>query len=324
MPRPTPSPSARRSFHSHMWLVGLLGVAVGLILLVYAPNMRGISSSMLFFALFHLIGAAIIGLSTYLSWVQPWQARRLAARLLSDEIRFTSSPRWVNGQGVSSLASMATALAVEIAYPGFWPLTFILLLLGSLFAYGSHVVRRFQSTHANVLPAIRFPEPCEHVLDLGCGTGRVTLALARAGIGVNIVAYEDGHSGDEAVRTAMLANNLKLAGIEQHVEQQVGSLAVLPFPDASFDLVVSANVLDHRGGDRLTLLGEVRRVLRPGGQLLLIVRVPGTAMLGAINVFALLLTTRTTWKRLAAEARFQAADEGEINHAWFLVLRRPA
>lgn len=323
MLRSTLPPNTSRFLHSHMRLVGILGVIAGLVLLVHAPNMRGISSSIFLFALFHLIGAAIIGLSAYLSWIQPWRARRLAIRLRSDEIRFTSSLRWINGQGVASLASMAMAIAVEISNPDFWSLAFSLMLLSTLFAYGSHVVRRFQNTDANVLPAVQFPSPCETVLDLGCGTGRTTLALVRAGVGANIVAYEDGRPINEAIRKAMLTSNLKLADIEQRVEQREGSLAALPFPDASFDLVVCANVLDHRGGDRVAILSEVRRVLRPGGQLLLIVRVPGMAMYGAINLLGLLLTRRATWKAWVTEAGFQTTDEGEINHAWFLALRRP-
>jgi SAM-dependent methyltransferase len=51
---------------------------------------------------------------------------------------------------------------------------------------------------------------------------------------------------------------------------QQGSVLELPFPDASFDLLASIGCLHHTG-DLFGAIQEVRRVLRPGGQLVLMV-----------------------------------------------------
>ena len=58
-----------------------------------------------------------------------------------------------------------------------------------------------------------------------------------------------------------------------HVALQVGVAEALPFADASFDLVILDNVLEHVQ-DRGRSLDEIRRVLRPGGILYLVTPKP--------------------------------------------------
>lgn len=93
------------------------------------------------------------------------------------------------------------------------------------------------------------------VLDAGCGTGGNSAYLKRYGAvtGVDFAA--------EALRFARQRPGLRLAR---------ASVEALPFADASFDLVLSNDVLCHLGvaSDR-TALREFRRVLRPGGVLYL-------------------------------------------------------
>src|SRR5438094_7326726 len=96
---------------------------------------------------------------------------------------------------------------------------------------------------ANPMPALEEPFVREAVgdarglraLDLGCGTGRHALWLAAAGAEVTAVDFSD----------CMLAEGRRKPGSEA-VRFVVHDLhQPLPFPDATFDLVVSGLVLEH-------------------------------------------------------------------------------
>ena len=93
-------------------------------------------------------------------------------------------------------------------------------------------------------------------LDLGCGVGRHALLLAEHGLEVE--AIDGSAAGLEILRETAAARGLSL-GLRQ------GSADTLPFPDASFDFVLSWNVIYHGTlGDVGHRLGEIWRVLKPG------------------------------------------------------------
>jgi len=94
------------------------------------------------------------------------------------------------------------------------------------------------------------------ILDAGCGTGGL-LANVRTEawkVGVEI--------STEGIRLAR----------RRGIRLVRGSVSALPFADASFDAVVSIDVLCHSGVEERQAVEEAARVLRPGG--LLIVQVP--------------------------------------------------
>ncbi len=93
------------------------------------------------------------------------------------------------------------------------------------------------------------------VLDVGIGSGRASLPLARAGMRVTGV--------DSSV--AMLDQARQQAG-ETPIELLEGDLADLDFPDARFDSVMSINVLVHFPHWR-EVLAEWTRVVREGGRI---------------------------------------------------------
>ncbi len=96
------------------------------------------------------------------------------------------------------------------------------------------------------------------VLDLGCGTGRHTLALVQAGAYVTAV--------DQSPEMMALARR-KLTG--HSIQWLLHSLpAPLPLPDEVYSLVVAGLVIEHVA-DLPALLTEVVRVLAPGGRLVL-------------------------------------------------------
>jgi SAM-dependent methyltransferase len=112
------------------------------------------------------------------------------------------------------------------------------------------------------------------VLDVGCGEGYFTAQLAQAGaiaLGVDV--------SQEALRRAR----------SRHAQLQLQAIsagAPWPLEDASFDLVWAGEVIEHVA-DTASWLSEVRRVLRPRGELLL-----STPAHGRLVLLALALSGR--------------------------------
>ncbi len=102
--------------------------------------------------------------------------------------------------------------------------------------------------------------PAQRVLDVGCGSGTLTLALKRFEPLANVTGVDGDPSILELARRKTATVNLIVDWVEGRVD-------ALPFPDASFDCVVSSLVFHHL--DRPTkaaALREIRRVLVPGGK----------------------------------------------------------
>lgn len=105
--------------------------------------------------------------------------------------------------------------------------------------------------------------PGDLVLDAGAGFGRHAFALAKHGCRVVALDYSaDEVAGTWATMTAMV----EAAEIEpaNSVGVVQGDATRLPFPDATFDRVITSEVLEHIPNDT-GALDEFARVLRPGG-----------------------------------------------------------
>lgn len=101
-------------------------------------------------------------------------------------------------------------------------------------------------------------QPGATVLDVGCGTGNLTLQ-AKAASGENGALY-----GIDAARW-------KAAQQQRDVHFQIGVIEALQFPDATFDVVLSSLMFHHLPDDlKRSGLAEIYRVLKPGGQLLIV------------------------------------------------------
>jgi SAM-dependent methyltransferase len=101
------------------------------------------------------------------------------------------------------------------------------------------------------------------VLDLGCGAGRHAFEVLRRG--ADVVAL-DRDAGELEQVGGMFAAMLEAGEAPQGACAQVvrGDATAMPFPDASFDRVIAAEVLEHIPGDQQAM-NEIARVLRPGG-----------------------------------------------------------
>jgi ubiquinone/menaquinone biosynthesis C-methylase UbiE len=100
--------------------------------------------------------------------------------------------------------------------------------------------------------------PGARVLDIGCGPGSVTVGFASAGarvVGLDVDATEFGDARGYAAEHHVGQLDFVQATVQQ-----------LPFGDASFDVCTLLSVLETLT-DPVAALGEVRRVLVPGGLL---------------------------------------------------------
>jgi ubiquinone/menaquinone biosynthesis C-methylase UbiE len=101
----------------------------------------------------------------------------------------------------------------------------------------------------------------EDVLDVGCGTGTLAVAAARAAPGVNVTGLDADASILARARKRAADEGLEIAFGE-------GMSTALPYPDASFDLVLSTLFFHHLPDEAKSRTAtELARVLRPGGRL---------------------------------------------------------
>lgn len=117
----------------------------------------------------------------------------------------------------------------------------------------------YRPVHDAVLRALA-AEPCARVLDVGCGTGRLAARLVEAPSVLMVVGLDFSAGMLEQAR-ARLASAEATALVR-------GDATRLPFADAAFDAAVSTEAF-HWFPDQDAALAEIRRVLRPGGRLLL-------------------------------------------------------
>jgi SAM-dependent methyltransferase len=143
-----------------------------------------------------------------------------------------------------------------------WPLAMSVIiglvlfnaLMGLFFGLRMHAAK---SRAADLIIAALGERSAGRVLDLGAGTGLLTVRLARKGfrpMGIDLDA--------RALERAR--ENAGVEGVE--IEFQEGDGASLNWPEGTFDAVTSLNLL-HETDDPAAVLRESARVLKPGGLL---------------------------------------------------------
>lgn len=136
--------------------------------------------------------------------------------------------------------------------------------IGMRYVFSRRGLWVINTPYQRILDAARITAE-DRVLDLGCGIGNILIALAERidfktppiGLDVSPALIELGQ------------REVKRAGLAQRIDLRVAAATALPFPDGSFDVVLTSHVIKHLDDRALgQAFGEVCRVLDPGGRFL--------------------------------------------------------
>ena len=168
----------------------------------------------------------------------------------------------------------------------------------------------------NRLAAMSGAGPGHQILDIGCGTGYLTRLLAP------LVGPEGRVTGVDPSHAMIGHSGHRAPG---NCSYQVGEGQALPFPDASFDIVVSSLAVHHMPASaRGAAVKEMFRVLRPGGRLLIAEFRPPVNPIAA-HLVAILVgpAMRPTMPELLAElvpgAGFRIESTGTVGSVLYYV-----
>ena len=104
-------------------------------------------------------------------------------------------------------------------------------------------------------------QPGSRILEVGCGTGNLAVLAKRLIPAAEVTGIDPDPKALARARRKAQRRGVLVRFDLAYAEQ-------LPFPDASFDRVLSALMLHHLGSQaKVPALREVRRVLKPGGSL---------------------------------------------------------
>lgn len=156
----------------------------------------------------------------------------------------------------------------------------------------------------------------DRALDLGCGTGEFTAALAQAGARA---------TGADVAEAALVRARARYSDQDHHPPLPFRLVPIdgpLPFDDNGFDLVWTSEVIEHVA-DTARWLSEVRRVLAPAGRLLLTTPSHGRlrVALGGVERFSeplgdhLHLYTKRSLRALLQEFGFEPVEVRAVGGA---------
>jgi arsenite methyltransferase len=159
----------------------------------------------------------------------------------------------------------------------------------------------------------------EYVLDVGSGTGRTAIQMARrltTGRLVGIDIWDTMELGGNSPERAY--KNAEIEDVKDKVEFKFGNVLEIPFGNNVFDIVTCSSVLNNLLGEknRIKALKEIFRVLNPKGKCMLLEPLRNFRMFCAFTPFAVFqLGKREDWENYAKTAGFSKVsfyDDGGI------------
>ncbi len=181
------------------------------------------------------------------------------------------------------VAGLATAVAAPLSGPLSTTVATVAGIagLGAVYGFGMAAYMTYESRVGKLRARERLLDLAqavvpwtggEHVLDVGCGRGLMTVGAAKRlttgrAVGVDLWRAED--QSDNSPDAPL--ENARREGVLERVSVETGDARALPFADRCFDVVLSHWVVHNlpEAGDRARALDEMLRVLRPGGVLVL-------------------------------------------------------
>ncbi|MCP4195888.1 MAG: class I SAM-dependent methyltransferase [Proteobacteria bacterium] len=176
---------------------------------------------------------------------------------------------------VSILSILVVCLLLFFLHP--YPVTAgilaaLCILIGGAYVAFFFLLKRFTNIDRRLAARDRFLDAIpwrgdEDLLDVGCGNGILVIGAAKRlttgkAIGIDIWTENSGESRPEA-----FLQNARLEGVADRVSLHNEDVRRLPYPDASFDTIITGLTMHHisHGKDTAKAMDEMRRVLKPGG-----------------------------------------------------------
>jgi SAM-dependent methyltransferase len=211
------------------------------------------------------------------------------------------------------------ALAVGLAGIAVWRSwsrwAYIPMVVVGLWAAAGIVTLNAMLNRPMALPTERFlTSGSGRVLDVGAGSGRAAIGVLLArpkttAMGVDIYS---GYWGIDENTPERFMKNARIAGVAERADTRVGDMRQLPFEDGEFDAVVSSYAIDHlRRAERPKAIAEVARVLKPGGEfLLMIIKVDWRTWLVSPVLAHHPSQSPEPWREMLRENGFTVEEEG--------------
>ena len=207
---------------------------------------------------------------------------------------------------------------------------YVPMILVALWAAGAVVVLNLMLNRPMALPTEGFlTSGSGRVLDVGAGSGRAAIGvlLARPNTTAMGVDIYSGYWGIDENTPERFMMNARTAGVAERAAARVGDMRQLPFGDGEFDGVVSSYAIDHlRRAERPKAIAEVARVLKPGGEfLLMIIQVDWRTWLVSPILAHHPSQSPEPWRALLQEHGFALQEEGTpLTTLYFLAKKQSA
>ena len=152
------------------------------------------------------------------------------------------------------------------------------------------------------------------MLDVGAGSGRAAIGVALARPQTTVIGVDiySGYWGIDENTPERFMRNARIASVAERAAARVGDMRELPFGNGEFDAVVSSYAIDHlRRAERPKAIAEVARVLKPGGEfLMMLVQVDWKTWLVSPLLAHHPSQDPEPWRALLRENGFSLEEEG--------------